>query len=349
MSQLSSAWWSRSVYADKRPFLLLRARIIKEIRLYFEALDCLEVETASLQRSPGNETHLHAFSTQIIRPDASVQRAYLHTSPEFACKKLLSAGEEHFFTLAKVYRNRERGALHQPEFTMLEWYHAHTPYTRLMEECAALLALAARSSGLAVWSYQDKRMDPLLPPEHLSVMEAFARYAQLDLNESLDAPKPLQRDILARQAQHLNLRVSEDDTWSDIFSKILTYHIEPHLGVGRATVLMEYPLQEAALARPCPHDPRLAERFELYACGVELANAFGELTDAAEQKRRFEQEMAHKQRIYGETYPIDEELIAALAHMPPASGAALGIDRLVMLAVGARHLEQVMFTPVLDT
>ncbi len=143
--------------------------------------------------------------------------------------------------------------------------------------------------------------------------------------------------------------MSGDDTWADIFSKVLVERIEPHLGFGRATILCEYPVSEAALARPKAADPRVAERFELYACGVELANAFGELTDPAEQRRRFEAEMAEKQRVYGEAYPIDEELLAALALMPPTAGIALGFERLVMLATGARHIEEVVWTPVPDT
>ena len=143
--------------------------------------------------------------------------------------------------------------------------------------------------------------------------------------------------------------MSEDDTWADIFSKVLVERIEPHLGFGRATILCEYPVSEAALARPKAADPRVAERFELYACGVELANAFGELTDPAEQRRRFTAEMAEKQRVYGEAYPIDEELLAALALMPPTAGIALGFERLVMLATGARHIEEVVWTPVPNT
>ncbi|WP_305793649.1 amino acid--tRNA ligase-related protein, partial [Caulobacter sp. S45] len=136
-----------------------------------------------------------------------------------------------------------------------------------------------------------------------------------------------------------------DDSWSDVFSRVLVERIEPRLGEGRPTILYEYPLAEAALARPCPHDGRVAERFELYACGVELANGFGELTDPVEQRRRFEADMAEKARLYGERYPIDEDLLAALALMPPASGVALGFDRLVMLATEATRVNQVLWTP----
>jgi len=154
------------------------------------------------------------------------------------------------------------------------------------------------------------------------------------------------RDALAAAARGVGVRVAADDTWADVFSKVLVEKVEPALGVGRPSLLYEYPVAEAALARPTPADPRVAERFELYVCGVELANAFGELTDPAEQRRRFEAEMDEKARIYGERYPIDEDLLAALEIMPPASGAALGFDRLVMLASGAERIEQVIWTPV---
>ncbi|MGL5446890.1 MAG: amino acid--tRNA ligase-related protein, partial [Rhabdaerophilum sp.] len=149
----------------------------------------------------------------------------------------------------------------------------------------------------------------------------------------------------ATEAMRIGVRVADDDTWSDIFSRILSEKIEPHLGVGRATILDRYPISEAALARPCPDDPHFAERFELYVCGVELANAFGELTHVGEQRRRFDVDMAEKQRLYGESYPLDEDFLAALTRMPPASGAALGFDRLAMLATGAESVHDVIFTP----
>ena len=156
------------------------------------------------------------------------------------------------------------------------------------------------------------------------------------------------RDALAAAATARGMRVAGDDTWADIFSRVISEKVEPNLGIGRATILDEYPVSEAALARPATHDPRVALRFELYVCGVEIANAFGELTDPAEQRRRFETEMAEKQRVHGGRYPIDEDFLAALAQMPPASGIALGFDRLVMLATGAQRIEQVLWTPVID-
>jgi lysyl-tRNA synthetase class 2 len=193
--------------------------------------------------------------------------------------------------------------------------------------------------------YGGRAADPLAAPERLTVAEAFDRHAGIDLLATLGGSAP-DRDALAASAGAAGIRIAPDDTWGDIFSRVLVERIEPNLDNGRATLLAEYPAQLAALARPKASDPRVAERFELYACGVELANAFGELTDAALQRRRLEAEMAEKQRIYGERYPIDEDFLAALAHMPPACGAALGFDRLAMLATGASRIEQVIWTPV---
>jgi elongation factor P--(R)-beta-lysine ligase len=339
----SSPWWARDIYADRRPFLLARTRIMAALRAWFGSQDFVEAETAILQLSPGNEAHLHAFATELVAPDLATARLYLHTSPEFAAKKLLAAGETRLFTLARVFRNRERGALHHPEFTMLEWYRANEPYGVLIEDCAALLQAAAEAAGTRRFAWRGREADAYAAPERITVAEAFARHAGIDLLSMLD-----DRDALASAAQRQGLRVADDDSWADVFSRIISEKVEPKLGIGRPTILDEYPVSEAALARPTAHDPRVAERFELYVCGVELANAFGELTDPAEQRRRFEAEMAEKQRVHGERYPVDEDFLAALAAMPPASGIALGFDRLVMLATGAPRIEHVLWTPVAE-
>ena len=318
------------------------------LRNWFATRDFVEVETAALQLSPGNETHLHAFSTDLIGPGGEHRRLYLRTSPEFACKKLLAAGETRIVDFARVFRNRERGALHHPEFTMLEWYRAHEPYEALMDDCAGLLAEAARAAGTAQFVYRGKRIDPFAAPERLTVADAFSRHAGIDLLATVRNGKG-DRAALAAQATKAAVAIAENDNWSDIFSRILVERVDRHLGIGRATILYEYPLPLAALARAKPGSDKVAERFELYVCGVELANAFGELRDAAEQRIRFEAAMAEKEGLYGERYPIDEDLLAALAHMPPASGVALGLDRLVMLASGAQRVDQVIWTPVVES
>jgi lysyl-tRNA synthetase class 2 len=344
-----SPWWAPHVHADRRPFLAARGRMTTALRRFFADAGFVEVEAAILQVSPGNEAHLHAFSTRLEGPDGSGMPLYLHTSPEFACKKLLAAGEGKIFDFAKVFRNRERGALHHPEFTLLEWYRTNEPYEALMQDCATVIAACAEAVGTRSLTFRGRLCDPFAVPERMSVAEAFARFAAIDLLATTTVtPAATDRDALAAAASAADIRVAADDGWSDIVSRVLVERIEPKLGIGRPTILYEYPVAEAALARPAAHDPRVAERFELYACGVELANAFGELTDAAEQRRRFESEMAEKQRVHGERYPIDEDFLAALAVMPEASGIALGFDRLVMLMTGAQRIEQVIWTPVVD-
>jgi lysyl-tRNA synthetase class 2 len=318
-----------------------RSRIVRAVRGWFEAQDFVEVETPALQVSPGNEAHLHAFATEAITPSGARRPLYLRTSPEFAAKSLLAAGEPKIFEFARVWRNRERGPLHHPEFTMLEWYRTREPYETLMADCRTILGLAAEAAAAKALTWRGAVADPFAEPERLTLAEAFDRYTGIDLMAVLD-----DRDALAAVATGQGIRTAPDDAWADIFSRVLVERIEPRLGFERPTILCEYPASEAALARPRPSDPRVAERFELYVCGVELANCFGELTDSAEQRRRFEIEMAEKQRIHGERYPIDDDFLAALAAMPPASGAALGLDRLVMLAAGAERIEQVLWAPV---
>ena len=341
----ASPFWAPHVHADRRPILLARNRIVAALRAWFAAREFIEVDTGALQVSPGNETHLHAFATALVAPGGASLPRYLRTSPEFACKKLLAAGERRIVEFAKVFRNRERGALHHPEFTLVEWYRAAEPYESLMADCAAILALAADAAGTKQLSFRGRAADPFAAPERLTVAEAFDRLAGIDLFATLPGGKA-DREALARAARAVGVRVADDDGWGDIFSRVLVEKIESHLGIGRATILDEYPAVQAALARTSPADPRIAERFELYVCGVELANGFAELTDPVEQRRRLDREMAEKARIYGERYPLDEDFLAALAQMPQACGIALGLDRMVMLATGAARIEQVLWNPL---
>jgi elongation factor P--(R)-beta-lysine ligase len=341
-------FWGKARYAERRDWLLTRARVLTSLRRWFCARRFIEVQPAALQASPGNETHLHGFKTALILPDGSPHDAYLHTSPEFAMKKLLTAGERKIFSLTSVFRNRERTALHAPEFAMLEWYRAHAPLERVIEDCAAVIALAAHIAGAKVFAYRGREASPFDPPERITVRDAFRRFAGIDLYDSLSRSGHLDTKAFAQQAADHGIRVASDDDWSDIFSRVLTERVEPNLGIGRPTVLYAYPVSEAALAQVRSDDPRLAERFEFYCCGVELANAFHELRDPIEQRQRFASSMEKQQRIFGASHPIDEDLLAALADMPDASGAALGFDRLIMLATGAKRVESVQWTPVFD-
>ena len=348
ISPVSQPFWSRDQYAARRGRLAARAQVTSSLRRWFDARGFIEVQPAALQASPGNETHLHGFKTALILLDGSPRDAYLHTSPEFAMKKLLAAGEKRIYALTGVFRNRERTAVHAPEFTMLEWYRTGAALERLVEDCVALTALAAHIADARTFVFRDREASPFEPPELLTVREAFIRHAGIDIYDSLPIGGPPDAETFARQAKQAGLRVAPDDDWSDIFSRLLCERVEPNLGIGRPTVLHAYPATEAALARLNPDDPRVAERFEFYCCGVELANAFHELIDPAEQRRRFAADMEEQQRIYGTSAPIDEDFLAALAEMPDASGAALGFDRLVMLATGAESVEAVQWTPVFD-
>jgi lysyl-tRNA synthetase class 2 len=333
---------------------LARGRIKAALRAWFEGQGFLEVEPGILQLSPGNETHLHAFKTDLVGTDLARHTRFLHTSPEFAAKKLLAAGESRIFTFAPVFRNRERSPLHHPEFTMLEWYRTNEPYQRLWDDCAEILKIAAQVTGRECWSWRQRTCHPLRKPEPLSLDAAFSAHAGIHLLDAAFRGNEPDRDRLAEAALASGIKIATDDTWSDIFARVLTERIEPALGhgtggvstAGPATILHAYPMSEAALARRDLADPRVAERFELYACGVELANGFGELTDADEQRARLLAEMDAKERRYGERYPIDEQFLAALSHMPPASGCALGFDRLVMLATGAARVDDVIWTPM---
>ncbi|MFG3592912.1 EF-P lysine aminoacylase EpmA [Bradyrhizobium sp. RDI18] len=338
-----SPWWSAARHADRKPFLMARAAITRAVRGWFDEQGFAEVETGILQVSPGNETHLHAPRAEVISHDGTRATRYLRTSPEFAAKKLLAAGEAKIFELARVFRDRERGDLHLPEFTMLEWYRADAGYDAVMADTIAVIAHAAQATGTGQFSFRGKTADPFAEPELLTVASAFDRFAGIDLLATISNGEGDRASFAA--AARPQVRITDDDTWSDIFSKMLVEHVEPNLGQGRLTVLFEYPAPEAALARAKPSDPRVAERFEVYACGVELANGFGELTDAGEQRRRFAADMDEKERRYGERYPLDEDFLAAVAAMPPSSGVALGFDRLVMLASGALRVDQVVWTP----
>ena len=335
-------WWDADTHADRRPILLARNRIQTALRAWFTDQGFVEVDPAYLVTSPGNEPHLHPVRVEVMDDALSPRRGYLHTSPEFAMKKLLAAGEEKIFSFSRVWRNREGGPRHTVEFTMLEWYRANACYEALMEDCAAILARAANAADVATFRHGEITCDPRARPLCTLVAAEFMRHG-VDLLATLPGGAP-DTAALARALADAGIATAPDDTWSDLFSRMLTERVEPGLGPG-PVILDAYPAPEAALARRQPGDARLAERFELFACGVELANAFGELTDPAEQRARFVADMDLREALYGDRLPLDEDLLAALSHMPPAAGCALGFDRLVMLATGAPRLTDVMWTP----
>ena len=331
--------WRPDKLARRLPYLQARELIRMAMRQWFAEQGFVEVETPILQVAPGAEVHLTGFATEWKTPDGRGQPRWLHSSPEFAMKKLLAGGVPRLFQFARVFRNSEGSALHHPEFTMLEWYRAspgaEAGYETIMQDCAALLAII----GAQQLRWQDTTCDPTAVPERLTVAEAFDRHAGVDLFATIGDAATL--------SQASGVAMHAGDSWDDVFFRIMFEKIEPHLGVGRPTILCEYPIHMAALARAKPDDTRVAERFELYACGVELANAFGELTDPAIQRARLEADMDEKERLYGVRWPVDEDFLAALDHgLPDCAGVALGFDRLVMLASGAQHIEDVLWLPV---
>jgi lysyl-tRNA synthetase class 2 len=351
MNEASSArpWWHPDALAERRPALAARSCVLAATRGFFADRGYLEVETPALQVSPGLEPHLKAFATRWTPPDGRPPvPLFLHTSPEFAMKKLLAGGLERIFQIARVYRDGERSATHHPEFTLLEWYRTGARYTDLMDETEAYVAACQEAAGGDPLRWRGHRADATRPWRRLSVAEALAEFADVDLMACLPshpdpAPDPAP---LAAEARRLGLTVGKGDRFDDVFFRIFLAFVEPRLGIGAPCILYDYPVCMAALSRPKADDPRLAERFEVYVCGLELANAFGELTDAIEQRARFEADMDLKQRLYGERYPIDEDFLAALeSGLPDCAGIALGLDRLVMLCAGAKRIEDVLWAP----
>jgi elongation factor P--(R)-beta-lysine ligase len=341
-------WWRPERFAGRRGRLEQRGRMLGAVRGFFAAQGFVEVDTPALQVSPGLEPHLRAFATQLHDPrDGRTLPRYLHTSPEFAMKKLLVAGLPRIWQLAHVFRDGERGATHHPEFAMLEWYRAGAAWRDLIADCVGLLRACQAAVGTGTLIWRGSTADARLPWREISVADAFREHCGIDILAT--APNPLQPGIalLAAEARRIGIEPHPGDDWEALYFRIFLDRIEPYLGIGAPTILCDFPASMAALSRYNPDDPRLAERFELYVCGLELANAFGELTDPAEQRARFRADQAKKQALYGETYPIDEDFLAALEYgMPPSAGIALGFDRLVMLATAAPAIEDVLWAPV---
>lgn len=333
-------WWNPEAFARKIPYLHERAHVFARVREFFDARGYLEVETPALQVAPCMEPHIQAFRTELVTPDhAGRETFYLHTSPEFAMKKLLVAGLPRIYQLATVFRNAEGARWHSPEFKMLEWYQAGMDYRDMMQETADLVMHVC---GNRMLSRGDKTCNPHLPWNIMTVVEAVRRYADIDISAHLNDLAHLRGEAL-----RISVHVSPHDDWDNALLKILMDKVEPFLGMDAPAILTDYPVSMAALSRPKPQDPRFAERFEVYVCGIELANAFGELTDAKVQRERFLHDVHLRKKIYGDDYPVDHDFLKALEHgLPASSGNALGLDRLVMLLTGADHIDLVQAQPV---
>ncbi len=325
--------WHPASFAARLPFLRRRARLTAATRAFFTARGYTEVETPYAVAAPGEEVHLRPFATTLVGTDGGAERRFLHTSPEFAMKRLLVAGAGPIFQLARVWRNNEGSDLHAPEFTMLEWYRPGADFVSLMDETEsflrAVLPPQVTCRGITT------RLDRF---ERLTVAEAFARWTGADVLATAGDAAALAAGAGAR------LRAGED--WEDLFFRLLLERVEPNLGRECPTFLTHWPAAQAALARRDPADGRVAERFELFLCGIELANAYAELTDAAEQRARFMTDRARRAALYGaeDDWPLDEDFLRALEHgLPPCAGIALGFDRLAMIASGAERVDQVMW------
>jgi lysyl-tRNA synthetase class 2 len=344
----SKKWWRSDFFALRAENLKERVKIIKAIRDLFDKEDFLEVETPILQVSPGLEVHLQAFETKFFEPfnEDNTKTFYLHTSPEFAMKKLLAAGLPKIYQFAHVFRNGERSYRHHPEFIMLEWYRANHDYHILMQDCENILREALKVTGKTEFRHKNFRADLKNGIEILTVEEAFKKYCGFSILNTIDTPLNPTPEKLMPLAKKLDVNAQDGNTWEDLFFKIMGKYIEPNLGMGRPTILCEYPISMAALSRPKPNYPDVAERFEMFVCGIELANAFSEMKDTATQRARFEADMKMKETLYGLRYPIDEDFMQAMEEMPECTGIALGLDRLIMITLGADKIEDVLFLPV---
>lgn len=318
-----------------------RATVLRAIREFFWNAGFLETETPQLVSLPSMEPYLEVFETTLLDDQRNAYRGFLTSSPEFAMKKLLSAGYENIFQVCKSYRNMEGwSSRHNPEFTILEWYRTNADYTEIMDDCEKLLAFIGQALGVETLTYQGKQYPLNEPWERISVLEAFARYAHLDRVTVLD------HAALLAAARTKGYVIEPDTTWDDAFNQIFLTEIEPHLGSERPTILYDYPAEMAALSRRKPGDPVLAERFEFYVNGLELGNAFSELTDADEQLARLTADRAEKERLGRTLFDVDSDFIDALrSGMPPTAGIAVGVDRLVMLFLDVPTIQDTLYFP----
>ncbi len=314
-------------HVPARAVLMARKRMNDAIRGYFDQRGFLEVETPIAVISPGLEPHLEAFETWEQGPDKTNHKLYLHTSPEYAMKRVLARQMGSIYQLARVFRNGERSDTHAPEFTMLEWYRSPGDIGQLMDDTEGLIKTVAEAVA-GPWSSNQ-------PALRISISEAFLAAGLADplLHPTVDGLRRV-------------LGGADDDTWDDIFFRAYLAHVEPRFPADRLTLLWGYPAQMAALARLDPQDPRRAERFEAYVGKLELANAFGELSDPAEQRRRFEHDLEVRKQKHAPLYPVDEGLLAELPNIEGAAGIALGVDRLLMLCLGLERVQDVLiFSP----
>lgn len=317
-----------------------RQALYSALRRFFISRDYLEVETPLLVPAPGMEPHINAFEARFI-PETDVGRPgtlYLHTSPEYAMKRLLAEGAGPLFQICKVFRNGEVSPTHNPEFTMLEFYRPGADYHGIMEDLEGALAEAGRSA-----TEGEPGADPAFftrtPYERLTVRDAVLKATGVDIRVHSDGPS------LKRAAEAVGVRTGDSESFDDVFFHLFLEKVERGLGFERPTFLIEYPASMAALSRLKPGDPAVAERVELYAKGLELANGFSELTDPVEQRARLVEEQELRRRLGRSVYPLDERFLDAVGRMPPSAGIAVGLDRILMLLLGVQRISDVLLFP----
>ncbi|MDG2244681.1 MAG: EF-P lysine aminoacylase EpmA [Rhodospirillaceae bacterium] len=344
---MSDTWWDQSTFAQRRANLTARSQAIGAVRQYFIDQGFMEVETPAIQLSPGIDRHIQPFHLSVRGPfDQQVRSRYLHTSPEFAMKKLLAAGETKIFQICRVFRDCEEGRLHHPEFTMLEWYHANATYDDLIVHLVNLISVAAVAAGQEFFRQGAHKTEVNQFWRRITVADAFAEFANIDLHKEVPGHGEFSADGFVLRAKATGVRCEVGDQWDDVFHRVMLERIEPALADGPPTVLVDFPEPVGALARPKASDPMVCERVEAYVCGIELANGFSELIDPVEQRRRFVRDQNAFAKLYGKPPPIDEDFLSALDNMPESAGMALGIDRLIMLLTGADHIKDVIWAPV---
>lgn len=339
-----STWREIKSNPRLKDFYQKRAEIIRLTRAFFGREGFIETETPIAVALPGQEPELSPIPVTLHDPQGRAYQHYLQTSPEFAMKKLLAVGFEKIFQICKCFRDYESfGGLHNPEFTMIEWYRANATYRDIMDDTERLFQHVARALGTDQVIYQGRQIPVVGSWDRKTMKQVWQEYAGVNLDEYLEAP------AMRALVRSRGYEVQDDELYEDAFHKIFLNEIEPKLGIERPVFLCEYPASMASLSRACAHDPRYAERFELYIGGLELANAFGELTDAKEQKNRLEADRVKRASAGKEIYPVDPDFIAALeSGIPPTGGIALGVDRMVMLFTGANDLDEVIFGSVQD-
>jgi lysyl-tRNA synthetase class 2 len=340
-------WKKLKESAHLRQNLQVRAKAAAAVRAFFDAQGYLEVETPVVVAKPGMEPHLDPFETTVIDPFGNRYPSFLITSPEYAMKKLLVAGFPKIYQLARCFRNGEAfEGRHNPEFTMLEWYRTGTDYVGIMDEMEALVKdVATKAVYRTTIERNGTVIDLAKPWERLTVKEAMMRHTGIDLDAAME-DKNVFLEFLAGHGHVL----PEDASWDDAFFLTFLNEVEPKLGLERPTILYEYPITMAALSKAVARDSRYAERFELYIGGLEVANAFTELTDAKEQRKRLEEERELRKSLGRTDYAVDEDFLAALEEgMPEAGGIALGFDRLLMLLLAEDDIRHVMAFPADST